>query len=145
MNTNIFSSHTSVFCSIFRTIYTCALNSRGGVEIDLTVTPIKAGVAELHDPDFKGIGMRLLTLLTKDGAHMLSFIDYFFLPYDVVIFFEQFYDLDVMSSFKFKFIILFSKKPKSLQFLHENIHKSHLYLHALLLLLLFLKPLFHII
>ena len=77
MNTKIFSSLTSVFRSIFRTVYTCALNSRGGVEIDLTVTPIKTGVAELHDPDFKGIGMRLLTLLTKEGSHMLSFIDFF--------------------------------------------------------------------
>lgn len=60
MNTNILHlSRTSAFYSIFRTIYTCALNSRGGVEIDLTVTPIKAGVAELHDPNFKGIGMIL--------------------------------------------------------------------------------------
>lgn len=42
---------------------------------------------------------------------MLSFIDYFFLPYDDVIF-EQFYDLDVMSSFKFKFIIFIFKKTK---------------------------------
>jgi hypothetical protein len=40
----------------FRTIYTCALNDRGGVEIDLTVTPISSGVGELHDPIFKGRG-----------------------------------------------------------------------------------------
>lgn len=39
-----------------RTIYTCALNDRGGVEIDLTVTPIEAGIGELHDPIFKGRG-----------------------------------------------------------------------------------------
>jgi sarcosine dehydrogenase len=40
----------------FRTIYTCALNNRGGVEVDLTVTPIESGVGELHDPIFKGRG-----------------------------------------------------------------------------------------
>lgn len=39
-----------------RTIYTCALNNRGGVEIDLTVTPVESGIGELHDPIFKGRG-----------------------------------------------------------------------------------------
>ncbi|KAG5682277.1 hypothetical protein PVAND_011640 [Polypedilum vanderplanki] len=39
-----------------KTIYTCALNNRGGVEIDLTVTGIESGVGELHDPIFKGRG-----------------------------------------------------------------------------------------
>lgn len=39
-----------------RTIYTCALNERGGVEIDATVTPINAGQGEQHDPIFKGQG-----------------------------------------------------------------------------------------
>lgn len=41
----------------FRTIYTCALNNRGGVEIDLTVTTVETGIGELHDPIFKGRGM----------------------------------------------------------------------------------------
>lgn len=39
-----------------RTIYTCALNDNGGVEGDMTVTPIESGVGELHDPIFKGRG-----------------------------------------------------------------------------------------
>lgn len=37
-----------------RTIYTCALNCRGGVEGDVTVTALDSGVGELHDPIFKG-------------------------------------------------------------------------------------------
>jgi glycine cleavage system aminomethyltransferase T len=41
---------------LFRTVYTCALNNRGGVEIDLTVTAIENGVDELNDPSFKGRG-----------------------------------------------------------------------------------------
>lgn len=44
------------FPCVARTIYTCALNNRGGVEIDLTVTPVEAGIGELHDPIFKGRG-----------------------------------------------------------------------------------------
>lgn len=32
------------------------MNNRGGVEIDLTVTPVEAGIGELHDPIFKGRG-----------------------------------------------------------------------------------------
>lgn len=53
-------------CSIYRTIYTCALNNRGGVEIDLTVTPIDAGVQELHDPNFKGrTGLFILYIFNK--------------------------------------------------------------------------------
>lgn len=32
------------------------MNDRGGVEVDLTVTPIESGVGALHDPIFKGKG-----------------------------------------------------------------------------------------
>ncbi|CAG9805929.1 unnamed protein product [Chironomus riparius] len=39
-----------------KTIYTCALNSRGGVEIDLTVTTLDTANEELNDPTFKGRG-----------------------------------------------------------------------------------------
>lgn len=54
-------------CSIYRTIYTCALNNRGGVEIDLTVTPIDAGVEELHDPIYKGRRGLIFNLLLRKG------------------------------------------------------------------------------
>lgn len=52
----MFSLFSCLACFFSRTIYTCALNNRGGVEIDLTVTPIEAGMGELHDPIFKGRG-----------------------------------------------------------------------------------------
>jgi sarcosine dehydrogenase len=42
--------------SINNTLYTCALNNSGGVEADVTVTPVESGVGELHDPIFKGRG-----------------------------------------------------------------------------------------
>lgn len=57
MNTKLY---VCVFVCVYisyRTVYTCALNSRGGVEIDLTVTPIETGIGELHDPIFKGRGL----------------------------------------------------------------------------------------
>lgn len=47
---------TNKIIEISRTVYTCALNDRGGVEIDCTVTPIESGVGQLHDPIFKGRG-----------------------------------------------------------------------------------------
>ena len=58
--------------SSFRTIYTCALNSRGGVEIDLTVTTLEAVNEELHDPIFKGRG--ILVLLFISYACMSNFV-----------------------------------------------------------------------
>ncbi|XP_055610172.1 sarcosine dehydrogenase, mitochondrial [Uranotaenia lowii] len=39
-----------------KTIYTCALNKRGGVEADVTVSLVESGQGELHDPIFKGRG-----------------------------------------------------------------------------------------
>lgn len=48
--------------SSFRTIYTCALNSRGGVEIDLTLTTLDTANEELHDPSFKGRGIIIYVL-----------------------------------------------------------------------------------
>jgi len=50
-------SYFPFFNSSFRTIYTCALNSRGGVEIDLTVTTLDTGNEELHDPSLRGRGI----------------------------------------------------------------------------------------
>lgn len=50
------SDNISLMFCLKRTIYTCALNDRGGVEIDLTVTPVESGAGELHDPIFKGRG-----------------------------------------------------------------------------------------
>uniref|UniRef100_A0A336MEF7 CSON013804 protein n=1 Tax=Culicoides sonorensis TaxID=179676 RepID=A0A336MEF7_CULSO len=37
-----------------KTVYTCALNRRGGVEADVTVTALDSGMGGLHDPIFKG-------------------------------------------------------------------------------------------
>ncbi len=34
-------------------MYTCALNSQGGCEADVTVTALDSGLGELHDPIFK--------------------------------------------------------------------------------------------
>lgn len=39
-----------------KTIYTCALNKRGGVESDVTVSIVESGQGEPHDPIFKGRG-----------------------------------------------------------------------------------------
>lgn len=55
VNANVIFFHITSF--IYRTIYTCALNNRGGVEIDLTVTPVENGVKEINDPTFKGRGL----------------------------------------------------------------------------------------
>lgn len=58
-----------------RTVYTCALNDRGGVEIDLTVTPVEAGIGELHDPIFKGRGKRQSRLMKLFLFDSLGFSD----------------------------------------------------------------------
>ncbi|KAJ4441684.1 hypothetical protein ANN_11542, partial [Periplaneta americana] len=44
-----------------RTVYTCALNSRGGVEADVTVTAIETGTGGQIDPIFKGRGFYINT------------------------------------------------------------------------------------
>lgn len=36
-----------------RVVYTCALNSKGGVETDVTVTPLEEGVGTLVGPILK--------------------------------------------------------------------------------------------
>jgi folate-binding Fe-S cluster repair protein YgfZ len=36
-----------------RVVYTCSLNSKGGVEADVTVTPLQEGVGTLDDPILK--------------------------------------------------------------------------------------------
>ncbi|XP_029735141.2 sarcosine dehydrogenase, mitochondrial [Aedes albopictus] len=41
---------------INKTVYTCALNKRGGVEADVTISVVESGQGELHDPIFKGRG-----------------------------------------------------------------------------------------
>ena len=38
---------------IGRTVYTCLLNTRGGVEADVTVSAIETGTGGLADPIFK--------------------------------------------------------------------------------------------
>lgn len=39
-----------------RTVYTCALNNKGGVEADVTIGAIESGTGAPHDPKLKGRG-----------------------------------------------------------------------------------------
>lgn len=54
----IFTANTAR--KVGQLVYTCALNDAGGVESDLTVTPIASGSGALHDPTFKGDGFYIV-------------------------------------------------------------------------------------
>ena len=50
------SIQNTVFFLSFRTVYTCALNSTGGVEADVTISRLQSGSGAVHDPKFDGQG-----------------------------------------------------------------------------------------
>ena len=62
---------------INRTVYTCMLNKRGGVEGDCTVTGLESGSGGVVDPIFKGkafyIGICLHILLRIYNALFYSY------------------------------------------------------------------------
>ncbi|TMW41118.1 hypothetical protein DOY81_013799 [Sarcophaga bullata] len=50
----IFSANTNR--DVKKTVYTCALNSTGGVEADVTISRLQSGSGAVHDPKFDGQG-----------------------------------------------------------------------------------------
>lgn len=54
-----------------KVVYTCSLNSKGGVEADLTVTPLKEGVGKLVGPILKGRGYYIVAG-GASGYHTIS-------------------------------------------------------------------------
>lgn len=45
-----------MYIFLTRTVYTCVLNSSGGVEADVTVSRLNSGTGAVHDPKFTGQG-----------------------------------------------------------------------------------------
>lgn len=54
-----------------RVVYTCALNSKGGVESDVTVTPLQEGGGTLVGPILKGKGYYIVAG-SASGYHSVS-------------------------------------------------------------------------
>ncbi|XP_055839450.1 sarcosine dehydrogenase, mitochondrial [Episyrphus balteatus] len=50
----IFTANTNR--DVKKTVYTCALNHRGGVESDVTISRLVSGTGEIHNPKFEGQG-----------------------------------------------------------------------------------------
>lgn len=69
----IFTSRTNR--EINRIVYTCMLNSGGGVEGDCTITRLEAGSGGIVDPIFKGTAFYIGTLmhLTQADAYGVRF------------------------------------------------------------------------